>query len=181
VAWTDSGDEPLRYDGFDSFCKPAKVNVAPRNRRRGISAQDCDGLRAAGTTASLRDDSVNYLTVVTTPRTVVSMLGELDVAADSTVVTLHGDLDLVTIEELRGLLEQACESEPDRVLIDLTDVPFVDVLSLSTILASADAVRDRGGLLLVRGASGAVRRICALLNAKDLLLPTLPSPRLAAN
>ena len=109
------------------------------------------------------------------------MLGELDVAADSTVVTLHGDLDLVTIEELRGLLEQACESEPDRVLIDLTDVPFVDVLSLSTILASADAVRERGGLLHVRGASGAVRRICALLNAKDLLLPALPSPRLAAH
>lgn len=109
------------------------------------------------------------------------MLGELDVAANSTVVTLHGDLDLVTLEDLRSLLERACEGEPDRVLIDLTDVPFVDVLSLSTILASADAVRDRGGLLHVRGASGAVRRICALLNAKDLLLPTLPSPRLAAN
>lgn len=109
------------------------------------------------------------------------MLGELQVAAESTVVTLHGDLDLVTIEELRGLLEQACAGDPERVVIDLTDVPFVDVLSLSTILASADAVRDYGGLLHVKGASGAVRRICALLNAKDLLLPAMPSPRLAAN
>jgi anti-sigma B factor antagonist len=109
------------------------------------------------------------------------MLGELGVAADSTVVTLHGDLDLVTLEELRNLLDQACVGSPDRIVIDLTDVPFVDVLSLSTILASADAVRETGGLLHVRGASGAVRRICALLNAKDLLLPVLPSPRLAAN
>lgn len=109
------------------------------------------------------------------------MLGELDVAADSTVVTLHGDLDLVTLEELRSLLEQACAGPPDRVLIDLTDVPFVDVISLSTILASADAVRESGGLLHVKGASGAVRRICALLNAKDVLLPSLPAPRLAAN
>ena len=109
------------------------------------------------------------------------MLGELKVASDATVVTLHGDLDLVTIEELRGLLDQACDGDPNRVVIDLTDVPFVDVLSLSSILASADAVREYGGFLHVRGASGAVRRICALLNAKDVLLPVLPMPRLAAN
>ena len=107
------------------------------------------------------------------------MLGELDVAPDSTLVTLHGDLDLVTVEDLRELLNQACVGDPDRVIVDLTDVPFVDVLSLSTILASADAMRDQGGMLHVRGASGAVRRICALLNAKDVLLPTLPSPPLA--
>ena len=109
------------------------------------------------------------------------MLGELQVAPDATVVTLHGDLDLVTLEDLRGLLDRACLGDPTRVVVDLTDVPFVDVLSLSTILASADAVREYGGCLHVRGASGAVRRICALLNAKDVLLPTLPAPRLAAN
>jgi anti-sigma B factor antagonist len=111
----------------------------------------------------------------------VRVLGEFQVAPDATVVTLHGDLDLVTLEELRGLLDQATNGDPGRVVIDLTDVPFVDVLSLSTILASADAVREYGGFLHVRGASGAVRRICAILNAKDVLLPPVPTPRLAAN
>jgi anti-sigma B factor antagonist len=109
------------------------------------------------------------------------VVGELQVAAGATVVTLHGDLDMVTVEELRSLLDKACDGDPARIVIDLTDVPFVDVLSLSTILASADAVRDYGGFLHVRGASGAVRRICAMLNAKDLLLPSLPAPRLSAN
>ena len=109
------------------------------------------------------------------------MLGEFDVAPEGIVVTLHGDLDLVTVQDLRDVLEQACAPEPERVIVDLTDVPFVDVLSLSTILASADAMRDKGRSLHVRGASGAVRRVCALLNAKDVLLPTLPVPRLAAN
>jgi len=107
------------------------------------------------------------------------MLGELQLAADSTVVTLHGDLDLVTVEELRDLLAEACDQKPSFVVVDLTDVPFVDVLSLSAILASADSLRDRGGSLLVRGASGAVRRICALLNARDILAPAVPSPRFA--
>ena len=109
------------------------------------------------------------------------MLGELQLSAESTLVTLHGDLDLVTVEELRDLLSRACEGEPGIVVVDLSDVPFVDVLSLSAIFASADGLRERGGALLVRGASGAVRRICALLNARDILAPVIPAPRFAAS
>jgi anti-sigma B factor antagonist len=93
-------------------------------------------------------------------------------------VTLHGDLDLVTLEELRSMLDKACTGDPARVVIDLTDVPFVDVLSLSTILAAADAQRERGGTLMVAGAAAAVRRVCALLNADDVLAPQLPLPRI---
>jgi len=109
------------------------------------------------------------------------VLGELEVADESTLVTLHGDLDMLTVDALRRLLDNACVGDPQRIVVDLSDVPFVDVLSLSAILATADSLRDRGGALLVRGASGAVRRICALLNARDILVPALPGPRVAVN
>jgi anti-sigma B factor antagonist len=95
------------------------------------------------------------------------MLGEVLVQPAETTLILHGELDLVTIERLRRLLEQACAGEPDRLVVDLFDVPFVDVLSLSTILATADAQRDRSASLFVVGASPAVRRMC-------------PMPRIAA-
>jgi anti-anti-sigma factor len=108
------------------------------------------------------------------------MLGELRRRPSGAVVTLHGELDLMTVESLRALLDEACLISPDHVVVDLSDVPFVDVLSLSTILATADSQRERGGSLIVAGASRAVRRICALLNADDILAPTLPKPRLAA-
>jgi len=108
------------------------------------------------------------------------MLGELLVQPTVTTLTLHGELDLVTVERLRRLLERACDGAPLRVVIDLSDVPFVDVLSLSTILATADAVRERGASLLVVGASPAVRRMCEILNASDVLAPALPMPRVAA-
>lgn len=108
------------------------------------------------------------------------MLGELQVAPDSTVVTLHGELDMLTVEALRDLLADACVGDPSRVVIDLSDVPFIDVLSLSTILAAADALRERGASLTVYGASGSVRRVCSILNAGDVLAPALPRPRLAA-
>ena len=105
------------------------------------------------------------------------MRGEVEVRPMVTTVVLHGELDLVTVEALRGLLEKAVEHEPSRLVIDIADVPFVDVLSLSTILATADAVRDRGGVAFVRGATPAVRRVCALLNADDVLAVDVPLQR----
>jgi anti-anti-sigma factor len=105
------------------------------------------------------------------------MLGEVHVRPDSMVVTLHGDLDLMTVEALRDLLEDVARSTASPVVVELADVAFVDVMSLSVIMSTADALRDEGRQLVVRGASSAVRRICALLNADDILAPALPEPR----
>ena len=63
------------------------------------------------------------------------MLGELQVQPMVTTVVLHGELDLVTVEALRELLDDAVVGDPARLVIDIADVPFVDVLSLSSILA----------------------------------------------
>src|SRR3954471_4261203 len=108
------------------------------------------------------------------------MLGELQVQPTVTILVLHGELDMMTVEALRELLDQACLGDPARVIVDLADVPFIDVLSLSTILACADSLRERGASLTVRGAAPPIRRICALLNADDVLAPVVPAPRLAA-
>jgi anti-anti-sigma factor len=105
------------------------------------------------------------------------MLGELLVQPTVTTIRLYGDLDMVTVDGLRGLLAQAAASGTDELVVDLTDVGFVDVLSLSAILAAADTLRERGGRLSVRGASGPTRRVCALLNAQDVLMPELPVQR----
>jgi anti-anti-sigma factor len=108
------------------------------------------------------------------------MLGELHVQPSATRVILHGELDLLTVEPLRALLADACVAKPAHVVVDLSDVPFVDVVSLSTILAAADSQRERQASLVVAGASAAVRRVCALLNADDVLAPEVPMPRVVS-
>jgi len=108
------------------------------------------------------------------------MLGELLVQPSATTVRLHGELDLVTVEALRALLAEATADAPGKVVVDISDVPFVDVLSLSTILAAADALRDRCAALVVVGASQSVRRLFEILNAQDVLAPDLPMPRVAS-
>lgn len=106
-----------------------------------------------------------------------NVLGELLVRPMVTTVVLHGELDLATVHHLRALLDDAGSRRPPRLVIDVSDVPFLDVLSLSAILAAADQVRDRGGMAAVTGASPAVRRICALLNAEDVLAADIPQQR----
>lgn len=108
------------------------------------------------------------------------MLGELQRQQAGITVVLHGELDLVTLEDLRALLNTAADQQPERLVVDLSDVPFVDVLSLSAVLATADHLHETGGSVVVRGASSAVRRMCGLFNASDLLAPEIPFPRLAA-
>jgi anti-anti-sigma factor len=107
------------------------------------------------------------------------MLGELRVQDAVTRLVLHGELDLLTVDALRKLLADATAAPTRTVVVDVSDTAFVDVLSLAAILAAADAVRDRGGSFTVTGASRAVRRICALLNAEDLLAPSIPVPRMS--
>jgi anti-sigma B factor antagonist len=108
------------------------------------------------------------------------MLGELLVQPSATTVRLHGELDLVTVDALRALLAEAAAELPPKVFVDIADVPFVDVLSLSTILAAADAMRERHAPLIVVGASQSVRRLFEILNADDVLAPALPMPRVAS-
>jgi len=107
------------------------------------------------------------------------MLGEVYVTAETTVARLHGDLDLVNVDDLRDLLEDISGGTSAVVIIDLGDVAFIDVLSLSVILGAADALREAHRQLRVDGASTSVRRLCALLNAEDILAAPVPLGHLA--
>src|SRR3954452_4577121 len=109
------------------------------------------------------------------------MLGELLVQPSATTVRLHGELDLVTVDALRALLAEAAAEVAAKGVVAITDVPFVDALSLSTILAAAASMREREAPLIVVGASQSVRRLFEVLNAQDALAPALPMPRLASS
>jgi anti-anti-sigma factor len=107
------------------------------------------------------------------------MRSEVRVTPAMTVLTLHGDLDMATVDELRQLLDEAVATSSPAIVVELGDVTFVDLVSLSSILAAADLAREDGRTLTVTGASMAVRRLCALLNADDVLSAPVPVPRVS--
>jgi anti-anti-sigma factor len=101
------------------------------------------------------------------------MLGEVHVESGVTFARLRGDLDLGSVDALRDLLDDLCSSAATQIVVDLCDVSFVDVMSLSVILGTADALREVDRQLVVEGASASIRRLCEVLNAEDVLAPQI--------
>jgi anti-sigma B factor antagonist len=63
------------------------------------------------------------------------------------VLRLAGELDLYNAEEVRGALAQALASEPTRIVVDLSEVDFVDSTALG-VLIEARSKLGRSDLML---------------------------------
>ncbi|MEU7995168.1 ATP-binding protein [Micromonospora sp. NPDC049060] len=59
-----------------------------------------------------------------------------------TVVRLHGDLGIDTMRTVRGVLDDCLASQPDALVVDLTDVTLRDRLALSVFAATARRAAD---------------------------------------
>ena len=90
-------------------------------------------------------------------------------AAHAAVVSIHGDLDIV---HAAGVGE-ALASVPveDDLVVDLTDVAFLDSVGLSQLVATARAHRTAASQMSLYGPSPAVQRLLQVTRL-DALLPT---------
>jgi anti-sigma B factor antagonist len=88
---------------------------------------------------------------------------------DALVVHVDGDLDLTTAERLRHDMSQLVGDGPELVL-DLTDVSFMDSEGISALLATRSAVLEHGGSLAIRNLSSTVRRALEVTGLAGLLI-----------
>jgi anti-sigma B factor antagonist len=70
---------------------------------------------------------------------------------DSIVITIHGDLDIVTSPRLDECLVGA-QSTHQRVILDLADVDFLDTSALAVIVGHWKKLEATGGMLALAGA-----------------------------
>jgi anti-sigma B factor antagonist len=92
-------------------------------------------------------------------------------APAAAVVTLHGDLDIVHAARVGEAL--AAVPAEDDLVVDLTDVSFLDSVGLSQLVATARAHRTAGAQVALYGPSPAVQRLLQVTRL-DTLLPTRP-------
>jgi anti-anti-sigma factor len=74
------------------------------------------------------------------------------------VVRLKGELDIVTVDELRQHLRKARQSYGEHVILDLTDLEFMDSQGLSVIVSCQKAVNAAAGSLVLVAPRPIVRR-----------------------
>ena len=90
---------------------------------------------------------------------------------DAVVVCLAGELDLSTAAELRRLLLRVAESDTAAtVVLDMSDVRFIDAHSIGLIVGASKAAKVRGRVLQVDGLDGLPARLFRLVGLEPMLV-----------
>ncbi|MGI8332197.1 STAS domain-containing protein [Actinomadura scrupuli] len=75
-----------------------------------------------------------------------------------TVVDLRGDLDIASVDDLRGQLRSVRQTHGDHLILDLTDLDFMDSQGLSVLIGCHKAVSAAGGSLALVAPRPIVKR-----------------------
>jgi anti-anti-sigma factor len=87
------------------------------------------------------------------------------------VVGVAGELDISASRELRQRLAAVVELGAPVVVLDLSDLRFIDAHCIGLIVAASHAARDRGLRLAVDGLRGTPALVFGLLGVRPLLSP----------
>jgi anti-sigma B factor antagonist len=82
-------------------------------------------------------------------------------------LALAGELDLAGVDTARERLAEAVAAEPARVVIDLSELTFIDSTGISFLL-SAVKQDDEGRLNFVACKASAVRRVFTITGVAEL-------------
>jgi anti-sigma B factor antagonist len=85
------------------------------------------------------------------------------------VLRPSGELDLATVELFRRDVQGALADEPHELVVDLTDVAFLDSSGIAVIASALKTQRARGAALLVTHPQPIVQRAIELVGLGSLI------------
>jgi anti-anti-sigma factor len=94
--------------------------------------------------------------------------------ATYTVVVLAGEVDATNSDELYGVLESVVTQQPRLLVVDMSELSFMDSTGLRMLLRSTRALDQQGGVLALAAPQIAVARVLQLTRA-DQLIPVYDS------
>jgi anti-sigma B factor antagonist len=102
----------------------------------------------------------------------------VDAVGKACVVRLGGELDLYNASKVREALNAACADSPERVVVDLEEVEFIDSTALGVLIEAKTKLDNRRAFLLASPAvetrralqiSGLDRHFIVLESVSDAL------------
>lgn len=88
-------------------------------------------------------------------------------------IRVSGELDIEAVERLDRAFTQAERDRPERVVLDLTDLRFMDSIGLRSVLAARARAQDGLWSLEVLVGQPAVQRLLAITGADQVLTPAM--------
>lgn len=119
------------------------------------SAYGTNGTRPAAPFGSARRPSRLGAVTPTTSLRTVTRVG-LDGAP---VIEVYGELDIVTADPLREVIESVSGHGCAVITVDLAGVPFCDLLGLEALVTAADRIALRCGRLTLTNPPSSLRRL----------------------
>ncbi len=84
-------------------------------------------------------------------------------------IALAGELDLSGARQLEMRLDEAERESPERLVIDLRELSFIDSTGLRLLLQADARARERGCELVLRPGEPTVQRVFEVTGALDVL------------
>src|ERR1700710_2941129 len=99
----------------------------------------------------------------------------MSIPEPSNVFTPEGALDLHVSPEVRAALREMIDKKPKRLVVDMSNVPYVDSSGLAVLIGAMQSLELEGGLFMLASAQETVRMILesARLDQYFLLFPTV--------
>ncbi|MFI7416700.1 STAS domain-containing protein [Nonomuraea sp. NPDC049684] len=85
----------------------------------------------------------------------------------ATVITIAGEIDLASAGRLRQYLAEVAWLPAEHLILDMTDVAFMDSTGLSVLLTAYTAARQHGGMVHLAGLHGAPARLIEITRLTD--------------
>jgi anti-sigma B factor antagonist len=72
----------------------------------------------------------------------------VEAAGEACVIRLGGELDLYNAPQMREAVLEACSDAPQRIVIDLSEVEFIDSTALGVLIEARSRLNNRRAFLL---------------------------------
>lgn len=98
--------------------------------------------------------------------------GNFDVSCEgkTMIISLSGEIDHHNAVSLRtGIDKLICEKRPQRLILNLENIAFMDSSGLGLIMGRYSLVREFGGELSIRNPNEGVLKICKLAGMERMI------------
>lgn len=83
-------------------------------------------------------------------------------------VSVSGQLDMDSSDELRKILRDAAERDFQRLTVDLSDVDFIDSSGVATLVDALQSMNEKGGQLKLVNVNDNVRNVFEIANLLEV-------------
>ena len=90
------------------------------------------------------------------------LVTSLDRDADTVTVALHGEVDVATVDQVRVALTDALAAKPRTIVVDLSDLSFIDSTGLGALIFGYQRCRDEDIIFRLARPSRGVHQLLAL-------------------